>query len=431
MNLDRLVSWGTLLDPRPPARRRLEAFQDARLCRLVRHAYFTVPWYRAKLDRLGVLPETIRGRTDLEVLPCVTKEELRAAGETALSRDFAGGRLVRRQTSGSSGLPMTVTFSPGEERMLMVLRLLILFRLGLRPHHRIATIWPPQRTGRLSWVLRWAQGVRLFRFHEIDVKADHREIARRLLEIRPHILIGYPNILCLAAAELTAAGRTWSPHMVLAGGETLTAGARRFLEKVFGCEVTELYGCHELNLIAWQCRHSGLLHVCEEGVLVEVLREDNTPAAEGEAGELVGTALHSFAQPLLRYRLGDVVTRGPQPCPCGLPYATLAGIRGRRVDRLMLPDGGSISGLHLLDEVGRTQSWVRQYRLVQEDQRHVVLQLVPLRRPCCEELASLQALVSAQLAPTFEWRIEQVDSLPAGCDGKFRLVESRVQRNFD
>lgn len=431
MTLDRLVSLGILLDPRPPARRRLEAFQDARLRRLVRHAGSTVPWYRAKLDRLGIRPETIRGRADLEMLPCITKDELRAAGETALSRQFAGSRLVRRRTSGSSGLPLTVTFTPGEERILMSLRLRVLFRLGLRPHHRIATIWPPQRTGRLPWVLRWAQGAGLFRFHEIDVTADHREIARRLLEIRPHIVIGYPNILCLVAAELTTAGRTWSPHRVLAGGETLTAGARRYLATVFGCEVTEVYGSHEFNLIAWQCRDTGMLHVCGEGVLVEVLREDGSPAAEGEAGELVGTALHSFAQPLLRYRLGDIVTRGPDPCPCGLPYATLAEIRGRRVDRLMLPDGGSVSGLHLLDEVGRTQSWVRQYRLVQEDRRRVVLQLVPMRHPGAEELASLEALVSAQLAPTFEWRVELVHSLPAGRDGKSRLVESRVQRTFD
>ncbi len=431
MTRDRLESLRVLLDPRGVSRQRLDAFQEARLRRLVEHAYATVPWYREELDRLGLRPGVVRNLGDLELLPHMTKPGLRAAGETTISRRFAGVRLIQRRTSGSTGFPLRLVLSPGEERILSALRLRILLRLGVRPRHRIAALWPPQRMERFPRLPRRLQSIGLGRIHPIDVTLDHREIARRLDEIRPDILIGYPNILCLAAEALASGGKSLSLRMVLAGGETLTAGMRRFLQRAFGCEVAELYGCHEFNLIAWQCRRTGLLHLCEEGVLVEVLREGGTAAAEGEAGELVGTALHSFAQPLIRYRLGDMVVRGPRPCPCGLPYGTLAGIQGRRVDRLMLPEGGSASGLHLLDEVGRTQPWVRQYRLVQVDQRHVLLQIVPLREARNEELERLQTLVRSHLEPTFQWRIEQVDALPASADGKLRLVESRAQPSFD
>ncbi len=38
---------------------------------------------------------------------------------------------------------------------------------------------------------------------------------------------------------------------------------------------------------------------------------------------VVVTALHSFAMPFIRYRLGDLVTRGVDACPCGQSFAVI------------------------------------------------------------------------------------------------------------
>jgi phenylacetate-coenzyme A ligase PaaK-like adenylate-forming protein len=48
--------------------------------------------------------------------------------------------------------------------------------------------------------------------------------------------------------------------------------------------------------------------------VLEVLTGDR-PAEEGEEGELVATSLFSYAMPFIRYRMGDMVVRGPTPCP--------------------------------------------------------------------------------------------------------------------
>jgi phenylacetate-CoA ligase len=56
-------------------------------------------------------------------------------------------------------------------------------------------------------------------------------------------------------------------------------------------------------------------------VLLEVLA-DGRPAAAGERGEVSVTLLHSYAMPILRYRLGHHATRGG-PCACGAPYSTI------------------------------------------------------------------------------------------------------------
>jgi phenylacetate-coenzyme A ligase PaaK-like adenylate-forming protein len=77
-------------------------------------------------------------------------------------------------------------------------------------------------------------------------------------------------------------------------------------------------------------------------MILEVLRDDGRPALPGEEGEVVGTALHSWIAPLIRFRMGDLVTRGAGPCSCGASNSVLTRVQGRVADRFFLPSGRSI-----------------------------------------------------------------------------------------
>jgi len=77
----------------------------------------------------------------------------------------------------------------------------------------------------------------------------------------------------------------------MVGGETLTEPMRKEIQQAFGGPVYATYGSQELNLIAWECKETGELHTCDDGVMVEVLA-DGRAAGPGERGELVGTNLH-------------------------------------------------------------------------------------------------------------------------------------------
>ena len=81
---------------------------------------------------------------------------------------------------------------------------------------------------------------------------------------------------------------------------------RRHITETFAAPVFNLYASNEFNVIAWECQETGELHTCDDGVIIEVLK-DGRPAAAGERGEVVGTNLHSFAMPLIRFRLGDII----------------------------------------------------------------------------------------------------------------------------
>src|SRR5690349_8194693 len=59
-----------------PPRDELRAVQGEKLRVAVRYAYECVPFYRRKLDRLGIEPADVRGVDDLHLLPVTTRDEM-------------------------------------------------------------------------------------------------------------------------------------------------------------------------------------------------------------------------------------------------------------------------------------------------------------------------------------------------------------------
>jgi phenylacetate-CoA ligase len=195
--------------------------------------------------------------------------------------------------------------------------------------------------------------------------------------------------------------------------------------------VVELYGTHELGTIAWQCPRGMRLHVADDGVIVEVLNGDR-PAEPGEAGEVVATRLHALAMPFIRYRLGDLVTRGETPCPCGAPFSTLLTIQGRMLDYFPLPDGRLFHPYELVTLIlEQGARWVGQYQISQERRDRIVVRVAPLTRPTAAEVVALESAARARLGPGIEVELALVPEIPVEVNGKFRVSRSFVESIHD
>jgi len=70
---------------------------------------------------------------------------------------------------------------------------------------------------------------------------------------------------------------------------------RHQLTKAFASPVFNTYAS-KIQPHCWECKETGEFHTCDDGMIVEVLK-DGRPAAMGERGEVVGTNLHSFTMP--------------------------------------------------------------------------------------------------------------------------------------
>jgi phenylacetate-coenzyme A ligase PaaK-like adenylate-forming protein len=427
-----LATMSALLQHSHASREHIRAFQDHHVRRLVTHAYENVPYYRRLFDQHGVKPGDIRGAADLPLIPITSKRDLQSRPvEEIVARGIDPTRLVTHRTSGSSGEPFTIRRSRFETRLEGVLRLRTIRELGLRVSDREASVvLRPTSAHYNPLPLRILQTLGLYRKVRVSCLLPPEDILRALRDFRPDVLSGFAGVLARLAQTVSGDDRSViRPRFVAVGGEVLTPLMRRHITEAFSAPVFNLYASNEFNVIAWECQETGELHTCDDGVIVEVLK-DGRPAATGERGEVVGTNLHSFAMPLIRYLLGDIVVKGSETCRCGQPFSTIRTVQGRMIDYFLLPGGRALHPyeivIHLVDT-----SWIRQYQLVQEREDRVVLRVAPSFAPSPRQLASLEEAVSARLGQGVEFQVVLVPEIQIEMNGKFRVSRSLVRSAYD
>ncbi len=397
--------------------------RDAQLQRLIGYAAAHVPFYRRLFSRHGIEVSSTRSESDLERIPVTSREDFQQAGlEQRLSDEFSGSRLFQRSTSGTSGQPLTIACSLFEESVLSCLRVLAWRRLGVSRRDRLVRlkiiIASRHRPRWISLLQRWGA----YREVPIDCLQPPERILAEILALKPSVILSFPEILA-RVAERNGGRRLPFLRRLLVGGETLTRNARHQIQEGFGIPVLDLYASHEFNQMAVECNVSGLLHVNEESIFVEILK-DGKMVAPGESGEAVVTGLHSFAMPFIRYRIGDILTRGPDSCPCGREGLTIERIQGRKADAICLPDGSQVHPFAVILELGHEFSWIKRYRLTQEADGRLTVELVPLLSPPEDSLETLRARISAVLNRQIQVDVRTIGDLEPGSLGKYQVCRS-------
>jgi phenylacetate-CoA ligase len=412
----------------------LVAFQNRRLRELVAHAYARVPHYRELFDRHGLRPGDIRSVRDLGSIPITSRLDLQTDADRVVARGIDPATLITRRTSGSSGQPLFIKRTWRETRLLQAIRARAMHEQGVRVTDRIASVVmvkaPFANDPRFHARLLRALG--LYRHHVVDCLAPAPQILRQLAALQADIVGGFGAAVA-HAAELAADDdrRRIRPRLVILGGDTVTPLMRRHIEEAFGAPVLELYTAVECLLLASECRTTGDLHLAEDGAIVEVL-DNGRPVGEGERGEVVLTNLHAFAMPFIRYRLGDLVTKGPATCGCGKPCGTIRAVQGRMNDYFPLPGGRVIHPYELVfGLLAHAAGWLKTYRLVQERIDSIVLLAVPRVAPTAADLENARRGVTDVVGPDVTFEIRFVSELELERTGKFRVSRSMVQSAYD
>ena len=407
-------------------REQIVDFQNQRLRQLINHAYQHVPYYRGLFKRCGIKPEDIKCVADLAAIPMTSRKDLQALPpDQIVAVNVDPRKLIARRTSGSSGEPFVLRQTWFEQRALRWLYVRAMKELGLRfiDHIGVVTLGGAVAGNRAPLTWRMLKALDPRRKTQISCLLSPEEIRRRLEQIRPDVVVGFSGVLA-EAARVPGSGSI-RPRLVLIGGEVLTTQVREQIARGFGAPVYEMYGSNEFELMGWECRASGELHVCDDGLILEAIREGGV-ATESEQGEVVATNLHAFAMPLIRYRVGDVITQGRACCPCGQPFSTIRAVQGRVVDYFRLPDGRLLHPYGLLRPQCENAPWILQYRVTQERANRIVLQIVPAITPDSQDLAAIRVAAASALGPDVNFEIQLTENLPLEPNGKFRVYRSLV-----
>ncbi len=338
--------------------------QWSRLQLLLEHAYVQCPFYRQRFDRVGLRPSDLRRLEDLRVLPVLEKRDIQVYGDDMVARNWPRGDLIRNQTGGSTGTPVSFYLSKARKCSRAAATLRHNRWAGWEVGDKAAVIWgAPRDRPADTWRARLrgallAEPLWLDTAHvtEASLAAFHADLARW----KPRIIQAYARAAVLFARYLQARGLTpYRPHALVTSAEVLEADERRLLEDVFGCPVFNRYGCREVSVVASECpEHSGL-HIMAEGLYVEI-ETPHGPAGPGEMGAILVTDLLNHAMPLIRYRIGDLGAWAAGTCRCGRGLPRLERVAGRVTDFLVGCDGRLVSGVYLATYVvAQRRAWGR------------------------------------------------------------------------
>lgn len=193
-----------------------------------------------------------------------------------------------------------------------------------------------------------------FRF--FNTHGDLGAHARELAEFAPTILVAPPSVLDVLAEHLARLPASVRPERVYSVAEVLTdADAVRLAEAFGQPHLHQLYQCTE-GLLAHTCA-SGVVHLNEEIAIFEKEWLDDRRFVP------IVTDFRRRSQPIVRYRMGDVLVTRESACPCGSPLLALERIEGREDDTLMVdgvPVFADVIARAMVRAEGFTQYLVRQ-----------------------------------------------------------------------
>ena len=308
-------------------------YQDARARRVIASAIERSPFYRHHLaglclDQWREFPTidkaTMMANFDEFTTTGVSGAAAMSVGLNAeLCHDhrLTLGELTVGLSSGTSGHRGLFILDPWE-RAVWAGRLLAWVLPGLRLRGYKATLFLRSGSNLYDTVrTRWVE----LRYH--DLMLPLAEAVDQLNAFRPDILVAPPSLLAMLAAQRTAGRLRAAPSKVISVAEVLDPTDEACISEAFGSLVHQLYQCTE-GLLAATCRE-GVLHVLEDCV---ALQYKAAAGADGARVLPIITDLWRRTQPIIRYRLNDILVLETSSCRCGSAFQRIARIEGRQDD---------------------------------------------------------------------------------------------------
>jgi len=401
-----------------------------KLRKLLVHAALHTDFYGERLSPVLDKPENITWEQFTQI-PLLTKDDIRSNKNRMVARNIPSDLLVPVKTSGSTGVSLELFIDEDSSQWKRAVTITYDRWAGWNLGERVGAIWG-NPDNRANWRM-YLRNVLLTRYEYLDtLKMDETEMLRyhRLLRRRPPvILFGHAHSLFLFARFIQQKGLSGiTPRGIISTCMVLHDFERATIEKVFGCRVTNRYGCEEVSLIACECPE-GNMHLNCDTLFVEFIR-DGQPVKPGEPGAIVVTDLTNYGMPFIRYKVGDVGIPSGGSCACGCTYPVMASLEGRVADYVVTPDGNYISGISLTENFAMHLPGVKQMQIVQEKIDFLLFRVVKGELFSEQTVQDMGRLAAERFGDRMMHKIEYVDSIQSESSGKYRFCISKLPNPF-
>jgi len=402
-------------------RQQLLELQNRKLARLCLSAYRNTNYYKRLFDDVDINPVEVTRET-LPYVPRLDKSLIRNHFEDLIDRSQGRSNLSMCSSGGSTGEPVRILQNSHAKA----------FGAAVTQRNYYWTGWYPGRVHHKLWgavrdlpdghepvarrVWSYLYNRRFINAYEISDEAF--EVYNKSSKIKPpYLLECYSNILYEFAKFLEASHLDpMKPSAIISSAGTLYDFQRQTIERCFGSNLYNRYGCRELGNIAHECPSHSYMHINMERYIVEVVKIDSHGV-----GDILVTDLENYAFPMIRYRIGDRGKLSDDICGCGRGLEMLEKVVGRSLDVIETPDGRKISG-ELFIRLFRAFDKVILGQAILKSKTDLEVNLKVQRPFSTDEKERFKAAVEKYTGPTVDVSLNFVSQLSVTRTGKYRPV---------
>ncbi len=323
------------------SRERIRAIQLAKLIEQVEYTYARVPWYREKMDQMGVSPADIKTLEDVRLLPFTDKSALRETFPFGMFATPMDEIVELHSSSGTTGKPIVVGYTKQDMEVWSECIARLAQMAGVTAADRVQMAFG---YGMFTGGFGLHYGVQRIGGTMIPAGAGNTERHIQMIEDYGTTAIiatpSYAMHICEVGEQM---GFDWASSTLqigLFGGEPCPPKLKAEIESRMHITCTDNYGLTEVMGpgVSGEClAHRDQQHIAEDHFLWEVVDpETGEPVADGEMGELVLTPLDKKGIPVLRYRTHDLTRVVTEKCECGRTLARMQKVRSRCDDMLII-----------------------------------------------------------------------------------------------
>ncbi len=286
------------------------------LSALFARAYRQFPYYKWRFDEAGVDPDSDPLEV-LERLPFMAKHDYSMLGNDAMIN--AGKSLYHvEMTSGSTGRPKRRFQSRTDElnELKLAMRVMAGFNLTREDVIVFMDVGNPSI---YLWFAKACEALGLKDTIYYGIQSDFRRSLRGLIKLDPSVLFTVPSLLARSyetILEMYAEAGETSLQKIAYFGEKLDDRFRNRLQEDLGVEIFSHYGGTEVSTLGGECSAHDGIHVYTDANLPSLI-EPKIIDETTQEGEVAWTTMQIDVQPVIKYRIGDVIRITYRQCECG------------------------------------------------------------------------------------------------------------------
>jgi len=408
------------------SRDQLLDLQRKRITSMVRQAYENSAYYRKIFDDVEFHPDDlIRDFNSFKLIPILSKEELQKIDiSNFISKKYNNiDKLINYPTSGSTGVPYYIYKSIQDSTKNDLAHIRSYFYNNWGIFSKLVAIGGEIEFREPSIFQRL--GVLPIKY--LSINQPISDIVQQVQQSDFDILKGYTDDLRLMSKYIIDNNiKDIRPKIVSTGAALLDDVTKKLIVKAFKVEPMDNYGSAEAGQIAWHCSERNY-HINIDMLYLEVLEKDK-PVKIGDPGEIVITNLWNKAFPLIRFKLGDIVSLKKGICKCGCEFPLLKMIDGKTIDFIILPNGDIVPP-HSPKQVMIDVTQVDGFKIIQDTISNVVIKVIPNKYYNNDIKEKIIKDMSSVFNNDIDVSVEEVCQIPRGIR-KFSTIESKIGQDY-